>query len=70
MGLDLRQTHPSAHLQLSKDEINLYVKRFQRIDIDKKGYITVNDLRRHMKVRIEFENYRNVSVAAIFVITH
>lgn len=50
MGLRLKPTLNTSYLHLSKDEINTYVKNFQRIDIEKKGYITLNDLRRFMKV--------------------
>ena len=50
MGLRLKPSKNTSHLPLSKDEINTYVKNFQRIDTEKKGYITLNDLRRFMKV--------------------
>lgn len=41
-------------IKLSKDEIQTYVKRFQLIDKDKKGYVSINDIRRALKV---FENF-------------
>ena len=50
MGLHLKPTIAEAALSLSKEEVNKCVKQFQRIDVDKKDYITVNDLRRHLKV--------------------
>lgn len=50
MGLHLKPAINTSSLPLSKDEINKYVKNFQRIDTEKKGYITLNDLRRFMKV--------------------
>lgn len=53
MGLRLKPTLNTSYLHLSKDEINTYVKNFQRIDIEKKGYITLNDLRRFMKAQGE-----------------
>lgn len=34
----------------TKDEINSFTKKFQSIDKDKKGYITINDLRTHLNV--------------------
>lgn len=37
-------------IKLSKDEIQTYVKRFQLIDKDKKGYVSINDIRRALKV--------------------
>ncbi|XP_011193203.1 glycerol-3-phosphate dehydrogenase, mitochondrial [Zeugodacus cucurbitae] len=36
-------------IKLSKDEIQTYVKRFQLIDKDKKGYVSINDIRRALK---------------------
>lgn len=38
-------------INLSKDEIQLYIKRFQIIDKDRKGYVSINDIRRSLKVR-------------------
>lgn len=40
-------------IKLSKDEIQTYVKRFQLIDKDKKGYVSINDIRRALKVRFK-----------------
>ncbi|XP_067629001.1 glycerol-3-phosphate dehydrogenase, mitochondrial isoform X1 [Eurosta solidaginis] len=36
-------------IKLSKDEVQTYVKRFQIIDKDKKGYVSINDIRRALK---------------------
>lgn len=43
-------------IKLSKDEIQTYVKRFQLIDKDKKGYVSINDIRRALKVSLK-NNY-------------
>lgn len=49
MGLDLGRAEANVPINFTKDEINQYVKRFKSLDIDNKGYITVNDLRRYFK---------------------
>ncbi|XP_064597841.1 LOW QUALITY PROTEIN: glycerol-3-phosphate dehydrogenase, mitochondrial-like [Liolophura sinensis] len=49
MGLDLKSASQNVPINFTKDEINQYVKRFQSLDADKKGYITVNDLRKYFK---------------------
>jgi len=51
MGLHLKTTAPTtADVDLSDEETYLYMKRFQALDTDGKGFITVNDLRTHFKV--------------------
>lgn len=50
MGLDLGSGASNVPINFTKDEINMYVKRFKNLDSDNKGYITVNDLRRYFKV--------------------
>ncbi|KAK2584210.1 hypothetical protein KPH14_006630 [Odynerus spinipes] len=37
-------------INLTKDEIQLYIKRFGIIDKDNKGYVSVNDIRRGLKL--------------------
>ncbi|KAK7792577.1 hypothetical protein R5R35_008671 [Gryllus longicercus] len=36
-------------INLSADEVQTYIKRFQIIDKEKKGYISINDIRRSLK---------------------
>nr|XP_034302358.1 glycerol-3-phosphate dehydrogenase, mitochondrial isoform X2 [Crassostrea gigas] len=49
MGLDLGSGASNVPINFTKDDINMYVKRFKNLDGDNKGYITVNDLRRYFK---------------------
>lgn len=45
-----RASRDRIPINLSKDEIQLYIKRFQIIDKDRKGYVSINDIRRSLKV--------------------
>jgi glycerol-3-phosphate dehydrogenase len=42
-----RDKHP---INLSKEEIQSYIKRFQIIDKDHKGYVSITDIRRSLQV--------------------
>lgn len=51
MGLQVnRQSRDKIPISLTKDEIQMYIKRFQVIDKDNKGYVSINDIRRSLKV--------------------
>ena len=51
MGLHLKTTaRTPTQVDLTDEETYLYMKRFQALDADGKGFITINDLRRHFKV--------------------
>lgn len=50
MGLDLKKESQNVPINFTKDEVNEFVRKFREIDDEKKGYITINDLRRHFKV--------------------
>lgn len=52
-----RASRDKIPINLSKDEIQLYIKRFQIIDKENKGYVSINDIRRALKVTI----YRGIS---------
>lgn len=45
-----RASKEKIPINLSKDEIQTYIKRFQIIDKDRKGYVSINDIRRSLKV--------------------
>ena len=51
MGLNLKDDRKSVPINFTKDEINLYMKRFRALDTDNKGYITITDLRGYFMVR-------------------
>lgn len=44
-----RASRDKIPINLTKEEINLYIKRFQIIDKDRKGYVSINDIRRGLK---------------------
>lgn len=46
-----RASRDKIPINLSKEEIQTYIKRFQIIDKDRKGYVSINDIRRSLKVR-------------------
>jgi len=52
MGLNLKDTSKNVPINFTKDEINLYMKRFCALDTDKKGFVTVADLRSYFKVQL------------------
>ena len=45
-----RASKDKIPISLTKEEIQLYIKRFQLIDKDRKGYVSINDIRRGLKV--------------------
>jgi len=49
-----RTSREKIPINLSKDEITQYIKRFKIIDKDNKGYISINDIRRSLKVSLKF----------------
>lgn len=56
MGMSVnRASRDKIPITLSKEEIKMYVNRFQLIDLDHKGYVSINDIRRSMKV-LTFKN--------------
>ncbi|KAL7631907.1 UNVERIFIED_CONTAM: hypothetical protein RMT77_017786 [Armadillidium vulgare] len=44
-----RASREKIPINLTKSEISDYIKRFNSLDVDKKGYISLNDLRRSLK---------------------
>ena len=54
MGKDVnRKSRENIPINLKKEEMSMYVKRFNAIDREKKGFITVTDMTRSMKVKTE-----------------
>lgn len=49
-----RASRDKIPINLNKEEIQLYIKRFQIIDKDRKGYVSINDIRRSLKVISSF----------------
>lgn len=47
-----RKAIADAPFNLTPKEKDKAVKKFTKLDSDKKGYIIVNDLRRYLKVRV------------------
>ena len=55
MGKDAnRAAKDNIPITLTKSEISEYVKRFTNLDSDNKGYLTVNDIRKILKVKFKF----------------
>lgn len=47
-----RASRDKIPINLSREEIGNYIKRFQALDKEKKGYISINDIRRALKVKM------------------
>jgi hypothetical protein len=45
-----RASRDKIPINLTKEEINQYIKRFQIMDKERKGYVSINDIRRGLKV--------------------
>lgn len=53
MGLAVNKSmKEKTPVNLSPDEVNKYKKRFEVIDKEKKGYVSITDIRRALKVRL------------------
>ena len=60
MGKDVNKTMKDAvEINLNKDEIKKYVKRFNALDYDKKGFVSINDIRNSLEVN-KLNNVRKV----------
>lgn len=49
MGLDLKDESKNIPINFTKDEINVYIKRFRSLDTENKGFVTITDLRSYFK---------------------
>lgn len=53
MGQDAnRAAKENIPITLTKNEVSEYVKNFNNLDIERKGYLTVNDIRKILKVSL------------------
>ena len=53
MGKQVNKSMKDAvEISLNKKEIKEYVKRFNALDYDKKGYVSTNDIRNSLEVII------------------
>ena len=53
MGKDVNKaSQDNIPVSLTKAEIQEYVKRFNALDDGKKGYISINDIRKSLKVEL------------------
>jgi len=73
MGKDLNKaSRDNIPVSLTKAEIAEYVKRFNALDDGKKGYISINDIRKSLKSRGVILSHEDVSalLATVSVETH
>ena len=56
MGKQVNKSMKDAvEISLNKKEIKEYVKRFNALDHDKKGYVSTNDIRNSLEVNISLK---------------
>lgn len=62
-----RASKEKVPIKLTSEEVKMYIKRFQIIDKDNKGYVSINDIRRALKVlfRTVFYYLTNSSLFSI-----
>jgi glycerol-3-phosphate dehydrogenase len=62
-----RTSRDKIPINLSKEEIQSYIKRFRIIDKDHKGYVSITDIRRSLQVGdfdlIIFQSFINLNVS-------
>ena len=51
MGLNLRTDSSNIPINFTREEMDVFIRRFRSLDTDNKGFITVSDLRQYFKVR-------------------
>ena len=63
MGKDVnKKSRESMPISLNKAEIKLYVKRFNNMDVERKGFISMNDIRESLKVSFFLQSLRGFSL--------
>ena len=59
MGKQVNKSMKDAvEISLNKAEIKEYVKRFNALDYDKKGYVSTNDIRNSLEVSLFDEHFK------------
>ena len=59
MGKQVNKSMKDAvEISLNKAEIKEYVKRFNALDYDKKGYVSTNDIRNSLEVNISVKSQK------------
>ena len=62
MGKQVNKSMKDAvEISLNKAEIKEYVKRFNALDYDKKGYVSTNDIRNSLEVSPLVEQFKYYS---------
>ncbi len=51
MGLNLkRDMRRNVPINFTRDEMSFYMNYFRQIDVENKGFVTLNDIKRHLQV--------------------
>jgi len=51
MGLNLkRDMRQNVPINFTREEMSYYMKYFRKIDVENKGFLTLNDIKRHLQV--------------------
>jgi glycerol-3-phosphate dehydrogenase len=51
MGLNLkRDMRQNVPINFTREEMSYYMKHFRKIDVENKGFLTLNDIKRHLQV--------------------
>ena len=59
MGKQVNKSMKDAvEISLNKSEIKEYVKRFNALDYDKKGYVSTNDIRNSLEVNTSIKTFK------------
>jgi glycerol-3-phosphate dehydrogenase len=60
MGLNLkRDMRRNVPINFTREEMSYYMKYFRQIDLENKGFLTLNDIKRHLQVKKEFHWEKN-----------
>jgi len=62
MKVSERTRSEAISTELSSQERDMYTKRFQTIDQEKKGYVSINDIRRSLKVHKTGNDFIEISL--------